>query len=132
MATVRDTITFAAYGADLKVYLGIDDASEDDVLARWLRTFASICTRYLNNPFVDDDTGADVAIPEEVVDCLFECVRRRREVHSRAFGLTSRKTGDVSEGFAIGSRIAGGEVSDRAIFAANKDGIAHLRKRLDL
>ena len=128
MAKVADSILWATHEAALKSYLKVVDASEDEFLQRWLKSATRAADRYLKNDFVADD-GADIELPTDIETGVFELVRLSRETRDRPFGLTSKKVGDLSESYAIGSRIGGGEVTPNAILETVKGWwVAHRRK----
>jgi hypothetical protein len=118
------TYTWDATKVELKAYIGITDTSEDVQLELYLAAAVDQGDTYCNNPFTDDD-DVDVAHPEQVKLGVFEWVRHRRDLghtggSGRPIGLTSAKTGDLSEGYAYSTRIAGGIWSPKIITDAVK------------
>ena len=139
MATLTATYTWAAFEVELKAWLKITVADYDAKLQGWLAVAVRAGDTYLNHFWVKDDdrtpvfvndiigaavaAGADIPHPDDVAVGLKEWMRIAWQLYGdekggpRAFGLTSAKTGDLSEGYAVGSRIGGGEVSTEQITA---------------
>jgi len=129
MAKVADSILWATHEVALKSYLKVVDASEDVFLQRWLLAAVAAADRFLKNTFEDED-GVDIAIPSEVETGVFEFVRLLRETSERPFGLTNKRVGDLSESYAIESRISGGVVTPRSILDAVKSWWTTDRKKV--
>lgn len=119
MTTVKDGITWLLYEPELKAYLGVLDATEDVRLELWLDQACASADQYIDvdlalvsdqNPLgVEPDF--DVRPWSAIKFGVFEWVRIIREGYTRAFGLTSAKTEDLSEVYAVGTRIRGGEIT---------------------
>lgn len=119
MAYLRETWSWATLEVDLKAYLGITGSSEDDLLERLTIAALRAGDQFLNNPWTVEDTpesmwgtesGDDIIPPEDVKTGVFEWVgEKRREKQSETsvppgMALTSKKTGDLSEGYGLTSR----------------------------
>ena len=102
MASAADTYTWSAYEASLKAYLGVGDASEDSLLALWLASAARDCDDYTGRDWLDSD-GNDVNHPPLVELGRDEWVRAARESHNRSIGVTSVRTGQLSESYSDGA-----------------------------
>jgi hypothetical protein len=119
---VRDEFTWAAYEAALRTYLGIP-SGDDARLERALAVAAIAGDTFLNNPFdgttdLKTDLTGDVLLAIE--DGVFAFVRAYYEATGATApkpGLTSVKTGDLSEGYA-GSAVTRVTPTDLAISAA--------------
>jgi len=118
MSFLRDGVTFALYGDDLKTYLGIPtaDASEDFFLNGWLLAACSAGDTFMKNPF--DGSPTPDQYPQEVLFGVYEWVRVVREyfLDGAIDGAGNVKTGDLSQGFGGG----GLSVADAARNAAKK------------
>jgi len=157
MAWLADTYTWAAFETTLKEYLGITVSTYDVRLQQWLSAVLDEADNYIGHPWLNTDTnadfpnsitplwirtrygsgvaaGGDIPPPQSVETGILDTMRMTWEVlagpTARPFGLTSAKTGDLSESYAVGSRIAGGNVSLQDIINTNK---THWRRyRVDI
>jgi len=143
MATLTETYTWDLFGAELKTALGIIVTDYDAKLAGWLAAAVRAGDSYLNHFWIkldgrtpthvdtiigaDVDEGGDIPHPADVVMGVTEWVRLAWQVYGgdenggpRPFGLTSVRTGDLSEGYAVGSRMGGGEITPDMIHTAVK------------
>lgn len=119
MATAAATYTWAAYGTALKAALGISGSSEDTDLQRWLEVATEACDVYLNKDWTDDD-GNDITHPTMIWEGIIRAVKYQRDTNNRAFAVTGVKTGKLSEQYAIGTRVKGGDFTIDDIIAAVK------------
>ncbi len=110
MATMTATYTWALFEAEIKAYLGVSGSAEDVKLQLYLAAAVDQGDAFCNNFFTDDDlvTGVDVAHEPQIKLGVFEFIKILRSSTNRGFAVTSRKTGDLSEGYAYSTRIAGG------------------------
>jgi hypothetical protein len=125
----------------VQAHLGASDAGDVAALTRWLATATRQADQYMGHDWTmgavgdgDDETrtpeslqvllgagladGADIPLPDDVELGVLEWCRIAWEIMgptARPYGLTSAKTGDLSEGYAVGSRIRGGNLSTRDI-----------------
>ena len=116
MALVSTALSWDTVQRELLAYLCVADSDRPPQLRLWYDSALEFCETYLGDPFTDD-TGADLAIPVSIKLGLFELVRVMAETlgpDGRPFGLTSAKTGDLSEGYAIGSRITMAALAETA------------------
>ena len=137
MAWLADTYTWAAFGAELKTYLGITGSADDVRLEGWLTSAVAAADSYVGHPWLNQEEnedypssitplrirtrygvgiaeGGDIPPPDAVRQGLLEWCRMAWEVFGptpRPFGLTNAKTGDLSESYAVGTRVRGGNVS---------------------
>lgn len=114
ITAVQDVYTWDAFGTTLKSRLDIGDSSEDENLTDWLAIATEAADQFLENPF-DDSTrypsGLTIGDPRTILAGIVKFVRIIRELERRPFGLTSAKTDQLSESYAYGTRIRGGDWS---------------------
>ena len=96
MTTCADQITWTAYEAKLKEYLGVETLAEDLRLKIWLAAAVDAADAYLAKDFVDT-AGDDIELPDAVVVGLYEYVRALRSYYRRTPGLKSVKTNALGE-----------------------------------
>lgn len=118
MAYLKDTWDWAALETELKDYLGITGSSEDANLQKLLLAALRAGDQFCNNPWTISDTpeymwgtesGDDVIPPDDVKLGVFEWMRENRArialpIAPSGTTPTTRKTGDLSEGYALHSR----------------------------
>lgn len=131
MNTVAASLTWATHEAGLKAYLGIAGDDEDARLQAWLAASAAAADQFIGTDVTDAELEAAQArpsshdydptapwgprslyageLPGPVVTGCYEWVKAARAVYGRTFGLTGIKTGDLSEQYAVGSRVSGGD-----------------------
>lgn len=99
MAKLREGVTFAVYGADLKTYLGITGTAEDALLEPWLLAACSAGDSYMKNAF--EGSPDTTPYPPEVLTGCYEWVRVVRSYYQAGAidGTGSVKTGDLTESF---------------------------------
>jgi hypothetical protein len=119
MATVRDSITWANFEAELRAYLGITAPEDETTLQGQLDAATAEADRFLANPFVDSD-GLDLPIPDAVKMGLKVWVHTIRQVSgilAPQAGVSSIKVGDNSIGYAA-SAVTSVDPVKRALEAA--------------
>lgn len=135
MTTVAESMTWASHAAPLKAYLGVEGDAEDARLEAWLAGAAAAADQFIGTEVTDEEREELEAwpywrdgsrrydptapwgskslyageLPGPVATGCYEWVKAARAVYSRTFGLTGVKTGDLSEQYAVGSRVSGGD-----------------------
>ncbi|MFA6605147.1 MAG: hypothetical protein WCS88_04075 [Patescibacteria group bacterium] len=99
MATVVDTLTWAAVSTALKAHLSVTGTSEDTTLAMLLDAACLAADAFLGSEAFLDDDGLDITIPGSVYIGVYEWVRMARAEYQRGAApeVTSTSTGDFSE-----------------------------------
>jgi hypothetical protein len=121
VALVSTALSWDIVQRELLAYLCVSDAERAPQLRLWYSSALEYCETYLGDPFTDDD-GTDLAIPSAIKLGLFELVRHMDQTlgpNGRGFGVTSAKTGDLSESY--GNRTGGGEITMAGLAEAAKD-----------
>lgn len=111
---VRDVYTWATFGSTLKDLLGVTGSEEDDALEMQLAVATVQADQFMGNPFTNTEkypNGLLIGDPLEIQKGIVFYVKTLRELEPRGFGVTSAKTDQLSEVYAVGTRIKGGDWS---------------------
>lgn len=131
MARIKDVMsTYTDYRDEMKAFLELPVGADPafDAVAQPLYNHAvARADTYVDREFKEKDpttgerTGADIVwvtdpFHEGIKLAIWNFVAVAIELKNREFGVTSVRTRDISRSFAIGTRIAGGDVSYEQIW----------------
>ena len=100
MATVVDTMTWAAVSTALKAHLGISGTAEDTTLAMLLDAACREADAFLGATAFEDEDGLDITIPGSVYLGVYEWVKLARADFGLRPELSAVTTAQLSETYA--------------------------------
>lgn len=90
-SNVNTLMTWAAYEAPLKAYLGVTGTSEDASLQLWLAAMTESVDMYLEATYT--------TLPSTIVLAVYIAIATMRERQASGGGLRSASTKDLSEAY---------------------------------